>query len=68
MKDFYRETELNDYDNSESHPIGVTIFDTDHITIEHLKKEDRDAIDDRFGEKNGRTELDYHFWILEEEA
>ena len=65
LNEFYREVSLNGYNGP--YPIGVSFFDTEHLTIEHLKKEDHESLDTHLGENNGRTKLDGQYWILEEE-
>lgn len=47
-------------------PITVTIHSLDKLSIEHLKREDRESLDTAWG-NHGRTELSDDFWILEEE-
>lgn len=61
---FYRETSLNGINGQ--YPISVTINDLEHLTIDHLKADDREYLDTRLGEHNGRTKLDQNYWILEE--
>lgn len=63
---FYREAKLDGNDGP--YPIGISIHDLNHLTIEHLKEEGLEYIDTRFGEKDGRTELNENYWILEEES
>ena len=66
MKNFIRTAYL-DGENG-PFPIEVTFQSLEHLSICHLKKDDLDIIDTRFGEDQGRTELGEQFWILEEEG
>ena len=65
MRDFYREVELDG--EGGPFPITVTIHSLDKLSIEHLKREDRELLDTGFG-NHGRVELSDEFWILEEET
>ena len=65
MKELYREVNLNGFNGP--YPIGVSLYDPEHLSIEHLKKDDHESIDTHFGEDNGRTKLEGQYWILEEE-
>ena len=65
MKDFNRTAYLDGITGL--YPIEVTIHDLEHLSICHLKQDDLEHVDTLLGEKNGRTELDEKFWILEEE-
>ena len=65
LKEFYREVNLNGYNGP--YLIGVSLYDPEHLSIEHLKMDDHESIDTRFGEDNGRSKLDEYYWILEVE-
>ena len=65
MRDFYREAELEG--EGGPFPITVTLHSLDKLSIEHLKREDRESLDTAWG-NHGRTELSDEFWILEEET
>ena len=65
MKDFNRTAYLNGENGP--FPIEVTIHDLEHLSICHLKQDDLEHVDTHLGGKNGRTELDEKYWILEEE-
>lgn len=66
MKDFNRIAYLDGINGT--YPIEITIHDSEHIYICHLKKDNLEAVDTLFGDKEGRSILDGNYWILEEES